>query len=62
MSYQPRFMVCIECLRLLYGGSEKCCTHGWDLFENRPRGGICSECGEKTESLHCPDGPKVVAK
>jgi hypothetical protein len=53
-----RFMVCASCLKAVYGGWEKCCTHGWDFETGKPRPGTCSECKQPALSLHCPDGPK----
>ena len=52
------FMVCKSCLKRLYGGSSKSCGHGWDLLAGKPRVGPCSECGQITDDLNCPDGPK----
>ena len=49
-------MVCKDCLREHWGGSEKSCSHGWDLVAGKPRTGTCSKCGKQADSLHCPDG------
>ena len=51
-----RYMVCGKCLKEHFGGSEKCCSHGWDFMAGRPRGGTCSKCGAHADELHCPDG------
>jgi hypothetical protein len=53
-----RFMVCKSCLKRFYGGWEKCCSHGWDLLAGKPKSGPCGECGQVSEDLHCPDGPR----
>jgi hypothetical protein len=53
-----RFMVCGQCLKDRYGGSEKCCSPGWDIMTGRPRPGVCSECLQPAEELHCPDGSR----
>jgi len=54
-----RYMVCKPCLRTHFGGSEKSCSHGWDLMAGKPRGGVCSRCGAQAGDLHCPDGPEM---
>ena len=47
-----RYMVCLPCLKAHFGGSEKCCSHGWDFVAGKPRGGVCSKCGETVNELH----------
>jgi hypothetical protein len=51
-------MVCTDCLKLFYGGVEKCCSHGIDYETGRQKRGVCGECGNEGE-LHCPDGPRI---
>lgn len=55
-------MICTECLMRVYGGEEKCCSHGVILGGGYVRG-ACAECGREvsataTDHLHCPSGPR----